>query len=127
MKLKISQIVTMQQPIQKLMQENMPIKAAYRLSRIANIIDQEMQTIEQKRAELVKKYGEDNGEGNYKVKPENLTIFYNEYQNLLDEEVDLNISPIQIEMLENTKMSPAAINALEPILDLGAWNSNNND
>lgn len=121
MRLKLAQLLAMQQPLRDLMQQQMPAKAAFRMTRIARQVDQELQTVEEQRVELIKKFGEQSEEGGWQVKPENVTVFQSEYQDMLDEEVDLDVSPIPAEMLEDAHMTPAALGAIEPLLETEIW------
>lgn len=121
MRLKLSQLLRMQQPLRDLMQQKMTARAAFRMTRIARQVDQELHALEQQRRELIKRYGEEIEEGGYQVTAENMTAFQSEYQSLLDEEVDLDVSPIPVEMLEEAQITPASLSAIEPLLETGAW------
>lgn len=75
----------------------------WRLSRLVSILSD----LEKSRAELINKFGEQNGDGTVQVKSENIEDFTNQFTELLDEPLD-DFQPIELEKLEG-----ANLNALE--------------
>ena len=109
MKLKLGEITMMQQGLMVLVNQELPIKLSYKLSKILKKIDMEVQEIENTRVELVKKYGtSDEASGNIKVEEgENQEKFMSEYADLLNVETDINIDPISIDELpDSIKITP---------------------
>lgn len=89
----------------KLASADLPVKTAYWLKRIAKAAEGEMKQLDEVRVQLVKKYGEEDAEGNVKVKDENLEPFANEFGELLKESIDLPGDPIALDRLGDVKLS----------------------
>jgi hypothetical protein len=118
MELKLIEIQRAQQAFQKVMNADLPVKVAFRLSRIAKAIDEVFVQIETIRNKLVQKYGASAENSAVTVKPENIARFQQEFGELLSEEsVDLDIKPIKLGLLENFKLSALEMLALEPFIE----------
>ena len=63
MELTVKELLDMSASLKKLLNESMPIKTAYKLSRMVKSIDGETKTYNEKKNELVGKYGEKVGRG----------------------------------------------------------------
>jgi hypothetical protein len=118
MELKLIEIQRAQQAFQKIMNTDLPAKTAFRLSRIAKIVDEIYIQIEATRNKLVQKYGAPAGKtGNIIVKPENVATFQQEFSELLsDETIELDVKPIKLEVLEEIKLTALDMLALEPFV-----------
>jgi len=100
----------------KLMNLDLPVNVAFRLSRIAKLVGDVFQDIEVQRVKLVEKHGVPSGPG-FKVEPENVAVFEDELNLLLDTEtVTLDVAPIILNMLGDVKLTPMEMLALEPFL-----------
>lgn len=71
---------------------NMDLAASlsFKVMRLSNAIDAEMQNYEKERIRLVKKYGDESEDGNISVKEENMEIFSKEFGELVESKVELN-------------------------------------
>lgn len=71
---------------------NMDLAASlsFKVMRLSNAIDAEMQNYEKERIRLVKKYGDESEGGNISVKEENMEIFSREFGELVESKVELN-------------------------------------
>jgi hypothetical protein len=63
MELTVKELLDMSASLKKLLNESLPIKTAYKLSRMVKSIDGETKTYNEKKNELVGKYGEKVGRG----------------------------------------------------------------
>ena len=116
MELKLIEIQKAQSALQKVMNADLPVKIAFRLSRVAKVIDGVFIDIEAQRAKLIKKYGVPSKDG-FTVKPENVAQFQEEFTGLLSEEsVELNIEPFGLELLEGIKLTALDMMALESFI-----------
>jgi len=91
--------------------ERLRSKATYQIARILREIRNEIDLFNEKRMELIDKYGEHDEtgnliieEGNYKIKPENGEAMNNEYVELLDTKLTLNANPIQLTLLDDNEL-----------------------
>ena len=118
MELKLVEVQRAQKAFQKVMNADLPVRVAFRLSRLAKAVDDVFADIEKQRVKLVEKYGEqaENGDG-VRVKTENIAKFQQEFAELLAEEtVTLKTDKIELEVLEGVKLTPLEMLALEPFL-----------
>jgi len=76
--------------------DNIPASIGYRLARMVRELNKELVTIEGSRLELIKKYGSETSPDQFQVKPENMVTFMQDFNAVLDEEIDMDISPVTI-------------------------------
>ena len=99
MKITISEVLNGKTVLEKLVDKEISIKTAYRLSRIIKVLNEELQHFEEQRQKLVQQYGkqqEDTPEGNVTVSEENIEPFQNDLTELLTAEIDLGCEPMNI-------------------------------
>jgi hypothetical protein len=119
MELKLVEILRAKQAFEKVMNTSLPIKIAFRLSRVAGAIDPVYMEIDKQRLKLVEKYGAPSKEG-VTVKKENEAKFREEFDSFLSEElVTLNIEPIKLSLLEDLKLSALEMLALKSFIQEG--------
>lgn len=105
MNIKLEKIVLSKDTLVKVLNQDFPIVISYKLSKIVDKINKEIQIFEENRVKLVKKYGEEVKEG-FKVKEENIEVYAKELSELLDIEIQIEIPIITIKDLEGCKLSP---------------------
>lgn len=119
MKITISEVLNSKPVLEKLVDKEISIKTAYRLSRIIKELNGELQHFEEQRQKLVHKYGkqqEDAPEGNIIVPEENMGPFQEELAELLTAEIDLNCSPMNIEEFGDVKITTSEILLIDSFL-----------
>lgn len=118
MKIKFYDIKNSEETLNKLMNQDLPFKYARKLQKNLKRINDELMFFEGKRKELLEKYGEIS-DNILRVKEENKEKYLEEYKEMLNTEIELDIEKIPISFLENSniKLSPYDINNLEFILD----------
>ncbi len=125
MKVKLSQIVSSQEGLIKLMTEKLPINISYSLTKLAFKVEAELKIYNDHRNKLIKSLGEQtNAETDeWSVKPENLVEFRKQEKELQDIEVDLNFAEgkdfekIKISDLEEVKIDANSLLALDWLLE----------
>jgi 5-hydroxyisourate hydrolase-like protein (transthyretin family) len=101
-------------PLFKLLQMDLPIRAAWRLKKIKDMILKEFQSSEDSRTELIKKYGEKLENGNYSITDKSkVELFTNEFNQILSEPIKLDMIPIDISMIGDIKLSTSDLELLE--------------
>lgn len=86
----------------------LPIKKKYWLGRFIEQAETELKRVEKQRVELVKKYGEGDEEKGYRLKPENVSAFAKDYEELLSVEVEFDFElRFTIEELDSDKLNAA--------------------
>lgn len=124
MKTKLANVKMMEQSLSKLVDKELNIKVAYRLSKILKVVGEELSELEKARQKLVKKYSDDTktdkdsetNQQELKVSKENEQKFFKEYSQLLEEEVEFDIKPVSIEELEGVSLTPRDISFLSDII-----------
>ena len=88
--------------LQKLVREDLPLRTAYRLSKMVRKVNEELDFFRAKEAELKARH-------EYKVPAA-------EYEELLNLEIDWNGDKIEIPLDTNIELSCADVEALEPFI-----------
>jgi hypothetical protein len=100
----------------KILTFDLPVKQAYRLSKLAKSVDAELTEVEKHRIDLVKKYGAKNADGNYEV-TDKIEDFNTEFNTILEEPVKLSFIPIDTEQLDDVKLSAINIVQIEKFIE----------
>jgi len=113
----LEEILNASEGLKKILSADLPIKLAYRLGKYVKILNKELTNYEERRMDLIKKYGEPNDNGSeYKIKPENADKVMKDMMELHSIEVDLDVIPIKLSEIENVKLSPIDISNLDKFI-----------
>lgn len=96
---KLGEIRNMKDPMIALLEKDLPIKEAWKLTKLVKAFDKELAEIEEFRVDLVKKLGEDGDGGNTSVPEDKMEEFVNKFNELLQTDVDIEFDAIDIENL----------------------------
>ena len=119
MNITISEILNAKPVLEKLVDKEISIKTAYRLSRVIKELNGELQTFEEQRQKLVHKYGtqkKDAPEGSITVTEENMGEFQKELSELLTAELNLNCTPMDIDEFDDVKLTTSEILLIDSFL-----------
>ena len=122
-KTKLSNVVYSTSGLKKLVDKPLKAKTAYRIKRIMDAVTSENVHIEKARNALVLKYADKQTKEEIEKK-EPLTVktkvkeFHKEFQQLLDEEIELNCNKIPFSDIENIELSVQDLVVLEPWFDI---------
>lgn len=122
---KISSLLNGTEALQKLAGADLKAKLAWQIARLLKAAEAELQSFNETRMTLIKKYGEKDtkGElitdekGNCKILPENINTFTTELNELLNTEVEINVNKISIDDLENMSFTPSEMTLLEDFIN----------
>lgn len=114
MKVAIFQIKNAEPVLSKLVNEKLPVKASFRITKIINSITKDLEHFETFRTQLFDKYGEMQDDSTKVIKPENQDAFLQEINSLLREEVELPDVKLSLEDLGDIKITPAELSAFAP-------------
>ena len=125
-RVKIADIINGTEVLRKLAQADFKAKTAWQIARLLKAAEAEVQGFQETRNSLVNKYGEKNENGelvvdeknNYKFEPENLEAFVNEFNDLVESEVEINANKLKIEQVEEADFTPSDMVALEPFIEM---------
>ncbi len=112
MKLKLRTLFEAQRAIQNLLNEKLPVKAAYRVQKAIRLIGEELKDFEAVRLDLAKKFADGADEVPEEKRPE----FNAAIDAVLDEEVEIKIEPIPLSLLGETNLSIRDVLLLEFLL-----------
>jgi hypothetical protein len=104
-------------PLQRLLQKELPAATAFKMARIARIIDVEVKSMQEQHRALVKKHGTEYEGGNIRVEADEILSFANDLDDLLAVEIDLEIDVLSIDLLDKVRVMPADMLALSFIFD----------
>lgn len=121
---KIEELLNSVDTLQKLSQKDFKAKLAWQVARLLKSAEAEIQSFNDTRMSLIRKYGEkdENDElitdekGNCKIVPEHITDFSNELNELVKSEVEINANKINIDQLEDLDFTPSEMAMLEPFI-----------
>jgi len=100
-KMKLRDIINIQSAYSRLLDQSyLPARIKYNLSKDGKKIEAEINEISKLRNDLIIKYGESGKDGLVSIAPNspNLVTFQLEYDDLLDEEIELMTEPLDIEL-----------------------------
>ena len=106
MKISLRKIVESEKGMAAILETKLPIKIAYRLTKLSNKIRAELAVYNEQRVALVKRLGEEKGKDSWEVKPENMVEFQEEFKKLLDEVVEIDFTPLKLAELGDVVISP---------------------
>lgn len=113
--MKLGQILDSMDAVNNLMTEKVTIGTALKLKKIAEEITKATELFDEKRKELLEKYGEAQEDGNYKIN--DVEAFNTEIMPILDEDIDIDIKKINVDALEDVKLDTITVAKLEWILE----------
>ena len=109
MVIKRGELKQVEESLKKLLNKELPLAAAYLLSKTVKTIEEELAGIEDTRKKLVSKYGvKVEGDGRIVVPPDKMPEFLKEFDLLLDTDLELNYSPIPLKTF-GTKLELSAV------------------
>lgn len=114
--MKYGELKMIENPLKKVINTELPVVLAYKISKLITKVSDELNSIDQFRISLVKKYGENEEDGSIKVPQKNVDKFTKEFNELLESDID-EINPIKISLSvlveNNVKLSASDISLLE--------------
>ncbi len=109
MEVKLHEVLGANEVLKRWMPMELPAKTSYRIMRMSKKLASEVKIFEDKRLELVKKYGaEVEGKpGMFSVKQENIELFNKDMNDIAEEVVNVDIDLLPLDMLLDAKFTPA--------------------
>lgn len=121
----INDLINSTETLQKLSQKDFKAKLAWSIARLLKAAEVEIQSFNDTRMSLIKKYGEkdEQGElitddkGNCKIENDKIEAFTGELNELLNSEIEINANKIDFNLLENIDFTPSDMTVLEPFVN----------
>jgi hypothetical protein len=110
--------------MKELVEKDLQIKVAYKLSKLLKILDNENQTFEEQRIKLFQKYGVKDENGNLKtyegdkinIAKDNLKLFNTEFKELCNIEINIDFEPIKLDDLGDIKLKTLTLYGLSDFI-----------
>lgn len=130
MKFKAGELKVIGEGLSEILEKELPVKPSYWLSRIAIKLDSELKAFEGARVKLVIKHAKKDEKGNPIVlkdksgKPTrnydvtDMDAFNKEYDELAEQEIEININPIKLDALGDINLKPVILAKLEKIIEI---------
>ena len=120
-KIKLNDIVNATETFNKIMQQSFKGSLAFKIARLARELDKEMQTFNTERQKIIQKYGEkdENGEliidekGLVKFNKTNLKEINEEFNSLLDTDLEINADKLPMDSIDNFEITPQEMLQIE--------------
>ncbi len=116
MKIQLLKIMNSIKTLEMLGEQKFSAKVAYRIQRNIRAIQPELECFEDSRRQLIKKYSKDHEEKGTYIPEENLEKVNQEINDILQEEIDINISKIHIDDL-SLEMTPNDLMLIDWMLE----------
>lgn len=115
----VSTLINCTDALNELIQKPLRTKTAYKIARLAREVSRELEIFNSAKNALIEKYGEhdENNQlitenNNYKIKEDVRADFVEEYQEMMQQNISLNIEPIALKELEDEKFTPQEISSI---------------
>jgi hypothetical protein len=114
----LGHIAAAQAALERLGARALPVKAAYSTAKFLKLVREELTSYQTLHDDLVKKYGveSDPGSGNYRVLPDQWTVFRNDLAVVLETPVELAWNPIALDTLGDEPFRADDLIALGPFI-----------
>lgn len=122
--IKLNDIVEGISCMQELSTRTLRSRPAYKIAKLLKEVNNEYQIFNEQRRALIEKYGtkDENGQlavdenGNYRIVQEKIGEFNKELQELLDTEINLNCSKIDLDDLDGEEFTPTQMMQMSAFL-----------
>ncbi len=114
MKLKLKDVIAIDKSLAALLDKELPVKPAFKLSKFLTGIKTDVQAFSEQQGKLAEKLGKPGEEdGQFIVPKENLEEYTNELKGLMEVEIDIPYEPISIDDLgDDIQISPRVLSDL---------------
>ena len=120
-KVKLNDIVNATETFNKIIQQSFKGSLAFKIARLVRELDKEMQTFNAEKQKIIQKYGEkdENGElivdkkGLVKFDKTNLKEINEEFNSLLNTELEINADKLPMDSIDNFEITPQEMLQIE--------------
>ena len=116
MKVKLFDVNRAHPAMKKLLDQKLPVKAAFKLGRFVKALNDVYESLEEQRVALVEKYGTKLEDGSHKVTGEAVIQFQTEFGELLQVDAEVSTEPVTMDMLDKIELTVMEALALEPFM-----------
>jgi hypothetical protein len=116
--MKMVNIVNAQPALEKIASVDLPLKLLYSLKKLMEKLEREMRFFNEERDKLIMKYGEQEDDGAYRIPAENVADFQREANELGDIDVEWDVPPIVLPLMDGLELSYKELKTLEGFIEL---------
>jgi hypothetical protein len=115
--MQLKEVIEATPAIFRVLGTKLPVKAAYHLAKIGKKLQAELTDYNDERVKLIKELGEEQKDGGYQVKPENLKSFTDQHTALIEVEIKIDLDPLKLETLgEKPELAAADLMACDKLI-----------
>ena len=119
---KLREVRDIAEGLNDLLRASLPVKASYWIGKLAKKIRPKIQSLDQARIDLCKKYAQIDEKGDFVVKDHNYVLkepeaFAKELEGLLETGFEIDFNPIPLSLFGNSDVTPTSLLALEKFID----------
>lgn len=115
----VSTLINCTQALNELIKKPLKIRTAYKIARLAREVSKELELFNNTKNSLIEKYGEHDENNNlitennnYKIREDMRKEFVEEYQDMMQQTIKLNIEPITLKELEDERFTPQEVSSI---------------
>jgi homogentisate 1,2-dioxygenase len=121
MKFTLGELRKMGPALDRLAKKELPVSISYRVAKFLKKVSDELFVVEKERIKLIQRFGQMHGEEKKViVPPDKMDTFQKEFNALLDEEVEIEVSSMDAKDFGSISISPQDIVLLERIISFAA-------
>ena len=121
----LNEILNASDTFSKIMEQSFKGSLAFKIARLARELNKEVETFNAERQKLLNKYCVKTDDGNFdmdengnlKLKPETIQEFNEEFNALLETEVEVNADKLPMEKIDDFNITPQQMLALEKFFE----------
>jgi len=114
MEIELNDLLKMKEPLQRLINEKLPLKVAFRLNKLIKTVQENANIVEEERVKLVTRMGKKNKKtGEIKVPDEKVQEFQESFLELMQEKIIIDDFKFSIENFEKVELTAADMNTLD--------------
>ena len=121
--MKIKEIYELNEGLKAIVDKELPIKMAFLIQKNMSMMEDEIKNAEVIRQKIIKKYEDEEAtknlkeQGKIQLKKDKLEDFNKEFNELMEQEVDIKLKKIKIDDLDGITMKPVDLNRLRYIIE----------
>ena len=116
--MKLINVVNAQPALEKIASVDLPLKLLYSLTKLMEKLEREMRFFNEERDKLIMKYGEQEDDGTFRIPGDKVADFQREANELADIDVEWDVVPIVLPLLDNLALSYNELKMLEGFIEL---------
>lgn len=124
MTITLQNILESQETLQSLSMKTLRGRTAYQVARLLKRLESELTAYNDTRMKLIEQYAKKAEDGTYELNErneyqftsENMQAYVEEINNLLQEKIELDVNPLNLDDLVDLEFTPADMVALEPFI-----------